>query len=142
MDKHSYIRQYNPVLPRQDQRAHAPPQGKIALYSAYLLHAIFRLPPTTFYMDVLRYFKIGFAQMHPVGVANIVLFVVLLAGMRIPCSVGLFRAFYKVCKSGDWFKVEQRERHKDWKLIDHPSTGVKGWRFEYVFVDLMFITRW
>lgn len=79
--------------------------------------------------------------MHPVGVAKIMSFEILLASLGVPCSVELFMMFYKVYKSGDWFTVEQRERHKDWKLISKPPSNVKNWRFDYLFVDT-FIHIW
>lgn len=80
--------------------------------------------------------------MHPIGVTKMIMFEVLLAGMKIPCSVELFRIFYKVYKSGDWFTIEQRERDKDWKLIAHTPTSMKRWRFEFVFVDTTCINLW
>nr|GEV52564.1 transposase (putative), gypsy type [Tanacetum cinerariifolium] len=51
------------VLPNQDDTMHERPAGKIKLYTRFFGFANFRLPLSTFLVDILRHFRINICQL-------------------------------------------------------------------------------
>jgi len=133
LEDHPCLARYNPTLPTKDQRANRPPPGKVALYQAYFTSSNLRLPLTKFYLNVLSYYKIGLAQMQPVGAGKILTFEMILVALRLPRSVNLFRKFFRLCRTGDWFTVSVRGEYNS--LITNAPGTIKFWRFDYFFVD-------
>ncbi|GJV70883.1 FAR1-related sequence 5-like protein [Tanacetum coccineum] len=60
----------HPVLPNQNDTMHERPVGKIGLYTRFFDYANFRLPLSTFLVDVLRHFHINISQLSVIGAAK------------------------------------------------------------------------
>ncbi|GJU35673.1 hypothetical protein Tco_1184027 [Tanacetum coccineum] len=60
----------HPVLPNQNETMHEGPSGKIRLYTRFFDFANFRLPLSTFLVDVLRHFHINISQLSVIGAAK------------------------------------------------------------------------
>nr|GEW18160.1 hypothetical protein [Tanacetum cinerariifolium] len=59
------------VLPNQDDTMHERPAGKIGLYTRVFDFANFRLPLSTFLVDILRHFRINISQLSVIGAAKV-----------------------------------------------------------------------
>ncbi|GJT27591.1 hypothetical protein Tco_0907866 [Tanacetum coccineum] len=57
------------VLPNQNDTMHERPIGKIGLYTRFFYYANFRLPLSTFLVDLLRHFRINISQLSVIGAA-------------------------------------------------------------------------
>ncbi|GJS19274.1 hypothetical protein Tco_0447906 [Tanacetum coccineum] len=60
----------HPVLPNRGNTIHERPVGKIGLYTRFFDFANFRLPLSTFLVDILRYFRINISQLSVIGAAK------------------------------------------------------------------------
>ncbi|GJU68922.1 hypothetical protein Tco_1255181 [Tanacetum coccineum] len=60
----------HPVLPDRDSTMHERPARKIGLYTRFFDFANFRLPLSTFLVDILRYFRINISQLSVIGAAK------------------------------------------------------------------------
>ncbi|GJU67762.1 hypothetical protein Tco_1254021 [Tanacetum coccineum] len=58
------------VLPNQNDTIYERPAGKIGLYTIFFDYANFRLPLSTFLVDVLRHFRINISQLSEIGAAK------------------------------------------------------------------------
>nr|GEU84438.1 hypothetical protein [Tanacetum cinerariifolium] len=59
------------VLPNQDDTMHERPVGKIRLYTIFFDFANFKLPLSTFLVDILSHFRINISQLSVIGAAKI-----------------------------------------------------------------------
>ncbi|GJV92682.1 hypothetical protein Tco_1540495 [Tanacetum coccineum] len=60
----------HPVLPNQNDTMHERPAGKIRFYTRFFDYANFRLPLSTFLVDVLRHLRINISQLSVIGAAK------------------------------------------------------------------------
>ncbi|GJR83123.1 putative reverse transcriptase domain-containing protein [Tanacetum coccineum] len=60
----------HPVLPNQNDTMHERPARKIGLYTRFFDFANFKLPLSTFLVDVLRHFRINISQLFVIGAAK------------------------------------------------------------------------
>ncbi|GJR72361.1 hypothetical protein Tco_0084726 [Tanacetum coccineum] len=60
----------HPVLPNQNDTMHERHAGKIRLYTKFFDYAKFRLPLSTFLVDVLRHFRINISQFSVISAAK------------------------------------------------------------------------
>ncbi|GJZ05255.1 hypothetical protein Tco_0538530 [Tanacetum coccineum] len=67
----------HPQLPNPNQTIHEMPTGKIGVYTRFFEYANFRLPLSTFLVDVLRYYHIHISQLSVIGAAKVSHFEVL-----------------------------------------------------------------
>ncbi|GKE50685.1 hypothetical protein Tco_1481943 [Tanacetum coccineum] len=81
----------HPILPSPNDTMHERPAGKIVLYTRFFDFANFRLPLSTFLVDVLRYFRINISQLSVIGATKVSHFEILCHVYGIVPSVGLFR---------------------------------------------------
>nr|GEY21183.1 NUDIX hydrolase 25 [Tanacetum cinerariifolium] len=58
------------VLPNQDDTMHERHAGKIWLYTRFFDFANFRLPLSTFFVDILRHYQINISQLSVIGAAK------------------------------------------------------------------------
>ncbi|GKA60973.1 hypothetical protein Tco_0760380 [Tanacetum coccineum] len=70
-DKFHIPEEVHPVLPNQNDTMHERPTGKIGLYTRFFDYANFRLPLSTFLVDVLRHFRINISQLSVIGAAKV-----------------------------------------------------------------------
>ncbi|GJU05968.1 hypothetical protein Tco_1122398 [Tanacetum coccineum] len=58
------------IFPNQNDTLHERPGRKIRLYTRFFNYANFRLPLSTFLVDVLRHFRINISQLSMIGAAK------------------------------------------------------------------------
>ncbi|GJY74334.1 hypothetical protein Tco_0478765 [Tanacetum coccineum] len=66
----SFCEEVHPVLPNRSNTIHERTLGKIKLYTRFFDFANFRLPLSTFLVDILRYFCINISQLSVIGAAK------------------------------------------------------------------------
>nr|GEV62679.1 hypothetical protein [Tanacetum cinerariifolium] len=84
----------HPVLPNQNDTMNERPARKIGLYTRLFDYANFRLPFSTFLIDVLRHFRINISQLSVIGATKVSHFEILCRVYGIVPTVGSFRCFY------------------------------------------------
>ncbi|GJW84370.1 gypsy type transposase [Tanacetum coccineum] len=87
---------------------HERPAGKIRLYTRFFDYANFRLPLSTFLVDILRHFRINISQLSVIGEAKVSHFEILCRVYGIIPTVGLFRCFYVNSKKNGWMSFSKR----------------------------------
>ncbi|GKD54800.1 hypothetical protein Tco_1288187, partial [Tanacetum coccineum] len=135
---------------------HERPAGKIGLYTRFFDFANFRLPLSTFLVDILRYFRINISQLSVIGAAKVSHFEILCRACGITSTVGLFRCFYVNSKKNGWMPFIKRSEKspnatrdpapkatnfsaQDYAiLVDHPSPFRK---FPEEFLCLVGLSR-
>nr|GEX26082.1 hypothetical protein [Tanacetum cinerariifolium] len=70
-EKFHILEEVHPVLPNWDNIIHERPVRKIGLYTRFFDFANFRLPFSTFLVDILRYFCINISQLSIIGAAKV-----------------------------------------------------------------------
>ncbi|GJX78574.1 hypothetical protein Tco_0326723 [Tanacetum coccineum] len=98
----------HPVLPDQNDTMHERPTGKIRLYTRFFDFANFRLPLSTFLVDVLRHFRINISHLSVIGAAKVSHFEILCRVYGIIPTVGLFRCFYENSRKSGWMPFSKR----------------------------------
>ncbi|GJU96722.1 hypothetical protein Tco_1321478 [Tanacetum coccineum] len=87
---------------------HERPAGKIGVYIRFFEYANFRLPLSTFLVDVLMYFRINISQLSVIAAAKVSHFEILCRVYSIEPTVGLFRYFYVNSKNKGWMSFSKR----------------------------------
>ncbi|GJZ01148.1 hypothetical protein Tco_0519109 [Tanacetum coccineum] len=95
------------VLPGRGDIMHERPAGKIGLYTRFFDFANFRLPLSTFFVDILRHFRINISQLSVIGAAKVSHFEILCRVYGIIPTVGLFRCFYVNSKKNGWMSFSK-----------------------------------
>ncbi|GKD02983.1 hypothetical protein Tco_1177957 [Tanacetum coccineum] len=98
----------HPVLPNQNDTMHEKPARKIGLYTRFFYFTNFRLPLSTFLVDVLRHFRINISQLSVIRAAKVSHFEILCLVYGIIQTVGLFRCFYVNSKKSGWMSFSKR----------------------------------
>ncbi|GKD16830.1 hypothetical protein Tco_1205988 [Tanacetum coccineum] len=98
----------HPQLPNSNQMIHEMPTGKIGVYTRFFEYANFRLPLSTFLVNVLRYYHIHISQLSVIGAAKVSHFEVFCRVHGFEPTVGLFRGFYVNSKNKGWMSFSKR----------------------------------
>nr|GEW20795.1 hypothetical protein [Tanacetum cinerariifolium] len=122
------------VLPNRGDTIHERPAGKIGLYTRFFDFANFRLPLSTFLVDILRYFRINISQLSVTGAAEVSHFEILCRVYEIVPTVGLFRCFYVNSKKNGWISFS---KHSDNVPVCYtkPLDSLKNWNDHFFWVD-------
>nr|GEV37964.1 hypothetical protein [Tanacetum cinerariifolium] len=105
--KYHILEEVHPVLPNQNDTIHERPAGKIGLYTRFFDYANFRLPLSSFLVDILRHFRINISQRSVIGAAKVSHFEILCRVYEIVPTVGLFRCFYVNFKKNRWISFSK-----------------------------------
>nr|GEW30043.1 hypothetical protein [Tanacetum cinerariifolium] len=95
-----------PVSP--NQTIQETPTGKIGVYNRFFEFANFRLPLSTFLVNVLRHYRINLSQLSLIAAAKVSHFEILCRIHGIEPTVGLFRCFYVNSKNKGWISFSKR----------------------------------
>lgn len=76
--------------------ANDPHAGCTGLYLSVVVDGNLRLPLTSFFSPVLRFYKVGFWKIHPLCVLRIVSFEIVVVSLGKTPTVNIFRYFFKV----------------------------------------------
>nr|GEU58583.1 hypothetical protein [Tanacetum cinerariifolium] len=98
----------HPQLPSPNQTIHEMPAGKIGVYTRFSKYANFRLPLSTFLVNVLRHYRINLSQLSVIAAAKVSYFEILCRVHSIEPTVGLFRCFYINSKKKGWMSFSKR----------------------------------
>ncbi|GJR96473.1 hypothetical protein Tco_0268647 [Tanacetum coccineum] len=124
----------HPQLPNLDQTIHEMPTGKIGVYTRLFKYANFRLPLSTFFVDVLRYYRIHISQLSAIGVAKASHFEVLFRAHGFEPTVELFRCLYVNSKNKGWMSFSKRPGN-DTVCYTKPLDSLKNWNDRFFWVD-------
>nr|GEV66685.1 transposase (putative), gypsy type [Tanacetum cinerariifolium] len=121
------LEEVHPVLPNQDDTMHERPVGKIGLYTIFFDFSNFRLPLSTFLVDILRHFRINISQLSVIGEAKVSHIEILCRVYEIVPTVRLFRYMdlFAFIHALDPTKVRvvERERDKDEPRLLETTVG-------------------
>ncbi|GKE77841.1 hypothetical protein Tco_1543961, partial [Tanacetum coccineum] len=107
---------------------------KIGLYTKFFDYANFRLPLSTFLVDVLRHFRINISQLFVIGAAKVSYFEILCRVYGVIPTVGLFRCFYVNSKKNGWMSFSKRSDNAPvcyTKSLD----SLKNWNDHFFWMD-------
>ncbi|GKC29858.1 hypothetical protein Tco_1037152 [Tanacetum coccineum] len=113
---------------------HESPDGKIDLYTRFFDFSNFRLPLSTFLVDVLRYFGMNLSQLSVIATAKVFHFEILCRVLRIEPTVGLFRCFYITSKNKGWMSFSKRTNNSP-VCYTKPIDSLKYWNDHFLWVD-------
>ncbi|GKC30841.1 hypothetical protein Tco_1038135, partial [Tanacetum coccineum] len=124
----------HPELPSPNQTIHEMPTGKIGVYTRFFEFANFRLPLSTFLVDILRYYRIHLSQLSIIGAAKVSHFEILCRVHNIEPTVGLFRCLYVNSKNKGWMSFS---KHSDVEGVCYtkPLDSLKHWNEHFFWVD-------
>ncbi|GJW75983.1 hypothetical protein Tco_0137665 [Tanacetum coccineum] len=131
---------------------HERPARKIGLYTRFFDFANFRLPLSTFLVNILRHFCINISQLSVNRATKVSHFEILCRVYGITPTVGLFRCFYVNSKNNGWMSFSKRlinltdpapatadfNAHDYATLVAHPSPF---WKFPEEFLCLVGLSR-
>ncbi|MFS8023017.1 hypothetical protein Hanom_Chr16g01446471 [Helianthus anomalus] len=107
-----YVNQYsiptslNPILPVKDMTIYPFVPGKIGVYTRMFDYCNYRLPLTKFLIEVLMFHEVHLSRMNPFGLAKVCQFELACRGLESDPDLDVFRAFYKLNRSGEWYTFE------------------------------------
>ncbi|GJU46673.1 hypothetical protein Tco_1203939 [Tanacetum coccineum] len=110
------------------------PTGKIGVYTRFFEYANFRLPLSTFLVDMLRYYHIHISQLSVIGAAKVSHFEILCRVHGFEPTVGLFRCFYVNSKNKGWMSFSKRQGN-DVVCYTKPLDSLKSWNDRFFWVD-------
>lgn len=79
-----------------------------------------------FVIEVIKYYKIHMSQLTPNAVGHIIGFEVLCRSQGRACTVGLFRYFFQIQLSQDWYSCSTRAGRPE-LMVGFPES-IKGWK--------------
>ncbi|GJV31126.1 hypothetical protein Tco_1391526 [Tanacetum coccineum] len=124
----------HPQLANLDQTIHEMPIGKIGVYTRFFEYANFRLPFSTFFVDVLRYYRIYISQLSVISAAKVSHFEVLCRVHGFEPTVGLFRCLYVNSKNKGWMSFSKRPGN-DVVCYTKPLDSLKNRNGRFFWVD-------
>ncbi|GKB43921.1 hypothetical protein Tco_0888863 [Tanacetum coccineum] len=127
--KFSIPKDVHPQLPSPNQTIHEMPTGKIGVYTRFFEYANFRLPLSTFLVNVLRHYRINLSQLLVIAAAKVSHLEILCHVHSIEPTVGLFHmdlfAFIQVVDPTK-VKVVERERAEGEAKLVNSTVGHVG----------------
>ncbi|GJR95646.1 hypothetical protein Tco_0267820 [Tanacetum coccineum] len=90
---------------------------KIGVYTRFFEYANFRLPLSTFLVNVLRHYRINLSQLLVIAAAKVSHFEILCRVHNIEPTVGLFRCFYINSKNKGWMSFSKRPDSDDVSIV-------------------------
>ncbi|GKC23027.1 hypothetical protein Tco_1025177 [Tanacetum coccineum] len=98
----------HPQLPTPNQTIHEMPTSKIGVYTRFFEYANFRLPISTFLVNMVRHYRIHISQLSVIAAIKVSHFEILCRVYGFQPMVGLFRYFYINSKNKGWmsFKMD------------------------------------
>ncbi|GJR19156.1 hypothetical protein Tco_0967683 [Tanacetum coccineum] len=124
----------HPQLPSPNQTIHEMPTGKIGVYTRFFEYANFRLPLSTFLVNVLKHYRIHISQLSVIGAAKVSHFEILCRVHGFEPTVGLFCCFYVNSKNKGWMSFSKRQDY-DAVCYTKPLDSLKGWNDHFFWVD-------
>ncbi|GJY72489.1 hypothetical protein Tco_0476192 [Tanacetum coccineum] len=121
-------------IPSPNQTIHEMPTGKIGVYTRFFEYANFRLPLSTFLVNVLKHYRIHISQLSVIGAAKVSHFEILCRVHGFEPTVGLFRCFYVNSKNKGWVSFSKRPGNNV-TCYTKPLDSLKSWNDRFFWVD-------
>lgn len=128
-----FLDDWDAECPSPNVTAVQAPPGKIALYTSFFTHCNFRLPITTFTMDILNYYGFHLSQMHPMGMCRVKFFEFCAKANGYDPTVDMFRVFYKLTVNESWLSFRARGG-----VSPHVKAAPKSfheWKSKFFFIS-------
>ncbi|GJX26025.1 hypothetical protein Tco_0232321 [Tanacetum coccineum] len=110
------------------------PAGKIGVYTRFFEYANFRLPLSTFLVNVLKHYRIHISQLSVISAAKVSHFEILCRVHGFEPTVGLFRCFYVNSKNKGWVSFGKRPGNTA-TCYTKPLDSLKNWNDRFFWVD-------
>ncbi|KAJ0535832.1 hypothetical protein HanOQP8_Chr09g0336171 [Helianthus annuus] len=117
-DKYAIPASLHPILPEKDTPIYPFVAGKIGVYTRLFDYCNYRLSLTKFLIDVLLFHEVHLSQMNPFGLAKVCHFELACRGLGSDPDLDVFRAFYKLNRSGSWYTFELKRFERPFFLVD------------------------
>ncbi|GJY66822.1 hypothetical protein Tco_0469060 [Tanacetum coccineum] len=124
----------HPQIPTSNQTIHEMPAGKIGVYTRFFEYANFRLPLSTFLVNVLKHYRIHISQLSVISAAKVSHFEILCRVHGFEPTVGLFRCFYVNSKNKGWVSFGKRPGNTA-TCYTKPLDSLKNWNDRFFWVD-------
>ncbi|KAJ0728138.1 hypothetical protein HanLR1_Chr07g0238181 [Helianthus annuus] len=133
VDKYAIPASLHPVLPEKNTPIYPFPPEKIGIYTRLFDYYNYLLPLTKFLIDVLLFHEVHLSQMNPFGLAKVCHFELSCRGLGSDPDLGVFRAFYKLNRSGSWYTFEVRNKNSC--CYSWITTSIKDWKDRFFWID-------
>ncbi|KAJ0712813.1 hypothetical protein HanOQP8_Chr09g0338911 [Helianthus annuus] len=133
VDKYAIPASLHPILPEKNTPIYPFPEGKIGIYTRMFDYCNYRLPLMKFLIDVLLFHEVHLSQMNPFGLAKVCHFELSCRGLGSDPDLDVFRAFYRLNRSGNWFTFEVRDKSSC--CYSWITTSIKDWKDRFFWVD-------
>ncbi|KAL4580283.1 hypothetical protein LXL04_016470 [Taraxacum kok-saghyz] len=120
------------ILPDPRRHIRDPPPGHVGIY-AKAMEAGLRFSISLFLENLLSYYHIHLNQFKPNAMFKIVTFELLCIAKKLKPSLDLFRVFYRLAPSEDWFTCFNRDNKK--KIAEAPKMTTKNWKKEFFWIN-------
>ncbi|KAM0039962.1 hypothetical protein Hdeb2414_s0012g00388121 [Helianthus debilis subsp. tardiflorus] len=133
VNQYSIPTSLNPILPAKDMTIYPFVPGKIGVYTRMFDYHNYRLPLMKFLVKVLMFHEVHLSQMNPFGLAKVCQFELACRGFESNPDIDVFRAFYKLNRSCDWYTFEIRKKNAC--CYSWITRSLKDWKDRFVLVD-------
>ncbi|MFS7954023.1 hypothetical protein Hanom_Chr07g00625431 [Helianthus anomalus] len=133
VDKYTIPASLHHVLSEKDTPIYPFPLGMIGVYTRLFDYCNYCLPLTTFLIDVLLFHEVHLSQVNPFGLVNVCHFELSCRDLGSDPDLEVFRAFYRLNRSGSWFTFEVRNKNSC--CYSWITTSLKDWKDRFFWVD-------
>ncbi|MFS7969577.1 hypothetical protein Hanom_Chr09g00810871 [Helianthus anomalus] len=123
----------HPVLPEKNTPIFPFVLGKICVYTCMFDYCNYRLPLTKFLVEVFLFHEVHLSRVNLFGLANVCYFELACCGLDSDPDLNVFRAFYKLNHSGNWYTFEVR--NKNACCYSWITSSLKDWKDRFFLVD-------
>ncbi|KAM0031438.1 hypothetical protein Hdeb2414_s0017g00508801 [Helianthus debilis subsp. tardiflorus] len=123
----------HPILLEKDKVIYPFIPGKIGVYTRMFDYCNYRLPLTKFFIRVLLFHEVRLSKMNPFGLAKVCQFKLACRSLDSDPDLDVFRALYKMNRSGDWYTFEVRKKNAC--CYSWITTSLKDWKDRFFLVD-------
>ncbi|GKA87186.1 hypothetical protein Tco_0808897, partial [Tanacetum coccineum] len=124
----------HPQIPTPNQTIHEMPASKIGVYTRFFEYANFRLPLSTFLVNVLKHYRIHISQLSVISAAKVSHFEILCCIYGFEPTVELFRCFYMNSKNKGWVSFGKLPGNTA-TCYTKPLDSLKNWNDRFFWVD-------
>nr|GEW03462.1 hypothetical protein [Tanacetum cinerariifolium] len=132
--RYNILHDLHPRLPFPKLVMSELPDEVIEVYHRMFDFSSVRIPFSTFLLSIIKYYKVYFSQLGPLGLNKVVTFEVLYRSLQIDSTVTLFSIFQTLCKQGHWFSFVKR-RDPSPICIDDNISCMKSWKSGLFLID-------
>ncbi|GJX62022.1 hypothetical protein Tco_0294922 [Tanacetum coccineum] len=123
----------HPRLPSEEFVMSELPDDVIGVYHWIFDFSGVRIPFSSFLLAIIKYYKVHFTQLGPLGLNKGCYFRGTLS-LQIELTVTLFRVSQTLCKQGHWFSLAKHPTPSP-VCIDDNCSCMKHWKSGFFFID-------